>query len=134
MTPATFTLVANKRVPFGAIIAFAGLDYSAAAFSMHIRKEPGDTGTPLISLSGGSGISVSYETDYEYTDEEGVLNQVASSVTYISIAEAAIEALPLNNPANRPLYLAYDLHITPVGGVKFVALQGPFIINPGVTI
>ena len=136
---AILDLTAFKRVPFlepdGVTVAILGPNYTGAAFSMQIRNIAGDTGAPLVSLasaaSGGQGISVTYNASYIY-DEAGSVSP--ASLILIQIDEATIEALALNNPADKPVILAYDLHVTPTGGVKRVELRGQFIIMPGVTI
>jgi hypothetical protein len=137
MTPVTLPLAADKRTPFEKDIAIVGPDWSGATFLMHVRAQPGDTGSPLLSLAnasaGSQGISAVYEADYTHVYDGQTLELPATILT-LFIAEASLEALSLNNPTNQPLNLAYDLHITPSGGVKFVALQGAFTINPGVTI
>jgi hypothetical protein len=102
---------------------------------MHIRNQPGDTGTPLLSLAtataGSQGISVTYSPAYVYNDAGST---APASLILIQIDEATLEALSLNNPTNSPLVLAYDLHVTPSVGAKRVELFGTFTIDPGVTI
>lgn len=136
-------LEADKRVPFvdedGATWVFVGEDWSGATFAMHIRNNPGDTGTPIISLAtvapGSQGISCTLNPAYVYFDpwlKEDVT--AAASLVLCQINEATLEALSLGTPYEKPLILNYDLHVTPVGGMKRVAVQGRFILNPGVTI
>lgn len=135
-------LVAYKRVPFldedGATIVFVGEDFSGGTYLMHVRNNPGDVGDPILSLAGATagtqGISVTYDTDYLYVDERGVEQTGPASLVLIQIDEATIEALSLGTPTDQPVNLHYDLHVTPLGGVKRVASQGQFIILPGVTI
>lgn len=140
---ANVPLSAFKRVPFvaedGCTWAFVGYDWTGATFLMHIRNNPGDTATPLISLAGASagseGISVTYDTDYSYTDPiSGEVVTAAASLVLVQINEATLEALSLGTPASEPVELAYDLHVTPSGGVKRVAVYGTFSILPGVTV
>ena len=132
---AKLPIYAFKRVPFLDSVAILGPDYTGAAFAMHIRNNNGDTGTPLVSLAGATagtqGISVTYDAAYIY-NEAG--NTAPASLILIQIDEATLEALTLNNPANEPMVLYYDLHVTPSGGVKRVELLGTFTIYPGVTI
>jgi hypothetical protein len=128
-------LEAFKRVPFVDDVAILGPNYTGAAFSMHIRNRNGDTGTPIVSLAnaavGVQGISVTYIAAYAYNEAGAV---APASLILIQIDEATLEALALNNPSNEPVVLNYDLHVTPVGGVKRVELLGTFTINPGATI
>ena len=128
-------LPAFKRVPFKDSIDILGPDFSGAAFALHIRNHPGDTGSPLVSLTtataGTQGVSATYDAAYVYDDEGST---APATVILVQIDEATLEALALNNPTSGPLELSYDLHITPSGGVKFVAAYGKFTIYPGVTI
>lgn len=132
---ANLNIAAFKRTPFIDDIAILGPNYTGATFLMHIRNKNGDTGTPLISLAGATagtqGISVTYNAAYIY-NEAG--DTAPASLILIQIDEATLEALALNNPADKPVELAYDLHVTPSGGIKRVELFGQFIINPGSTI
>lgn len=132
---AELNIAAFKRTPFVDDVAILGPDYTGASFLMHIRNKLGDSGSPLISLAnasaGSQGISVSYQPSYIYNDEGDV---APASVILIQIDESTLESLALNNPTAKPVELAYDLHITPSGGIKRVELFGQFLINPGVTI
>ena len=132
---AKLPIYAFKRVPFIDSVAILGPNYTGAAFAMHIRNNTGDTGTPLVPLAtaaaGTQGISVTYDASYIY-NEAG--NTAPASLILIQIDEATLEALTLNNPANEPMVLYYDLHVTPTGQAKRVELLGAFTIYPGVTI
>lgn len=134
---ANINLAAFKRTPFVSDIAIVGPDYTGAAFAMHIRNRPGDTGSPLITLgaasAGSEGVSVAYDPAYLYVRDGVEITELASIIT-IRINEATLEALSLNNPTANPVGLAYDLHITPSGEDKRVASFGTFAIYPGVTI
>lgn len=136
-------LSAFKRVPYvepdGCTWAFVGYNWVGATFLMHIRNRYGDTGTPIISLAGASagseGISVSYDADYSYTDPvSGQTVTAPASLVLVQIDEATLEALSLGTPVDAPVELVYDLHVTPSGGVKRVAVFGTFSILPGSTI
>lgn len=134
---AELNISAFKRTPFVDDIADAVNDYTGATFSMHIRNRAGDTGTPLVTLAnasaGSQGISVTYDPDYTY-EEHGVIVESGASLVLIQIDEASLEALALSNPADSPLVLHYDIHVTPSGEPKRVAYYGQFIIMPGVTV
>ncbi len=138
----TIDLSADKRVPFidedGATIVFVGENFAGGSYAMHIRNHPGDTGTPIVSLAGATagtqGISVTYDTDYIYVDENGDDQTGPASLVLIQIDEATIEGLSLGTPTDEPVILHYDLHVTPSGAAKRVVSRGKFIIDPGVTI
>lgn len=135
-------LVAYKRVPFvdedGATWVFVGENFVGGTFLMHIRNNPGDTGTPILTLSGAApgsqGISVSYDPAYVYVDETGEEVTAPASKVLLRIDEATLEGLTLPTPTDEPANYYYDLHVTPTGGVKRVAAEGAFTIKPGVTI
>lgn len=136
-------LTAYKRVPFidpdGATFVFFGMNWAGADCLMHIRQNPGDIGTPLISLptaaAGSQGISISVVPDYSYVDPKtkDIVTGQASKVL-IQIDEATLEALALGSPYDCPLELHYDLHVTPTGSPKQLPVHGKFKILPGVTI
>lgn len=134
---ANINLAAFKRTPFVIDIAIVGPNYTGAAFAMHIRNHAGDTGSPLITLSaataGTQGVSAAYDPAYIYVRDGEEITAPASIVT-IQVDEATLEALSLNNPTGKAVALEYDLHITPSGDIKRVALFGSFAIYPGVTI
>lgn len=135
MSAPQINISVNKRVPLDISIAEMGVDYTDAAVVCEIRQNPGDTGTPLISLTNASppaqGMSIEYRPDYE--DPEGELPPGASFVR-MAISEATLEALPYASDPQKPLILHYDIQITPIVGVKFVFCGGTFQVNPGVTL
>lgn len=130
---------AFKRVPFGgatgdADIPVVGVDWSGAAFKLDIRVDPGDTGTPLVSLTsasaGSQGISATYEAGYVLPDG----TSAPATIIRPQIDEATLEALDLSTRPSSPLELFYDLHVTPSGEPKRVVCFGAFTIYPGVTV
>lgn len=126
-------IVANKRVPFDDTIAEMWVDYTGATPLMEIRTEPGDSGTPLVSLgasaSGGEGIEITYDDDYPDPDGE----DPGATIVRILIDEATIEGLSYGADTADRVTLYYDIHLTPVGEKKFVFARGAFTIDPGVT-
>lgn len=129
-------MTADKRVPFVDDVAILGQNYTGAAFTMHIRNAPGDTGTPIVTLAtaaaGLQGISVTYNAAYVYN---AAGDSAPASLILIQIDEATLEALSLANPTAGALVLYYDLHVDPAGAApKRVELRGTFTIDPGVTI
>lgn len=140
---AKIPLTAFKRVPFveddGATFVFFDMDWSTATFAMQIRQKQGDTSTPLVSLSnapaGSEGISVTVVPDYTYYDPKAQQSFTGeASLVLIQIDEATLEGLALGTPSDCPVRLHYDLHVTPSGKPKRVAVYGSFDILPGVTI
>lgn len=131
----TIPIVASKRVPFDDSIAMMGVDYSGANVAMEIRPEPGGTGTAMVSLgasiSGGQGLTVTYDADYP--DPDGTMPDGATLVRVI-INETTLEGLAYGADRADPVTLHYDIHLTPSGGKKFVFCAGTFTVTPGVTI
>ena len=132
MGAAQLDIAAFKRVPFADDLVFVGPDYSAAAFAMQIRQHWGDTGTALITPT----LSATYDPAYIYYDPRRkiTVGPVPATIVAIDVAEATIEALPFAAEEEKPLELVYDMHITPTGEPKRVAVAGKFTVYPGATI
>lgn len=131
-------MTASKRVPFDETIPDYRDDYSGGTPLMEIRTEPGGDGTALVSLgastSGSEGVALTYDAARIF-DYRGVTYTGASLIQVI-INEATLEALAYGADPSDDVTLYYDLHLTVAGvngGKKFVALEGKFIIKPGVT-
>jgi hypothetical protein len=128
-------LSVNKRVPLDITIPEMGSDYSGATLLMHVRTEPGGTGTPLLALSNATppsqGLSIAY--DAAFVDPEGKLPNGASLLR-VMINEATLEALPTATDTSKPLVLHYDIHVSRADITKFVFCGGKFIVEPGVTL
>lgn len=112
-----------------------GIDLTGATLLCHVRVRKGDSGDPVIALSNATppaqGLSISYDPDF--VDPLGKLPNGASLLRVI-ISEATLEALPAaSNPSAIATY-EYDVHVTPVGGTKFVYASGTFSVDPGVTL
>lgn len=125
----TLDLKAYKRTPWSFSFAILGENYASGAFAMQVRQHPGDGGAAMLTAT----MTAAYETGFSYWDGR---RQIATPATVItaSIAEAALEALPLAANPSRPLELVYDVHVTPSGGEKFVLTGGKFTVLPGVTL
>lgn len=131
MSAASLDIKAFKRVPWSGTFVFVGPDYSAAAFLMHIRQHWGDTGTPLLQPT----ITAEFDPSFEYYDARKRRTFTApATIVTATIAETALEALPYAAQREAPLELVYDLHITPTGALKHVAIKGRYDIYPGSTI
>lgn len=128
-------IVRSKRVPFIADIPAEGPDYSAGAFKMELRVNPGDTGAALVTLNtaapGSEGISCSYDAAYPDPETGEIF---AASIFLLQINEATMEGLAASTPTDKPIDLHYDIHVTPSGGVKFLLCFGTFTYHPGVTV
>lgn len=127
--------VVSKRVPWIDVLVIEGEDLSAATFAMEIRQKPGDTGTAIVALanaaSNAQGISCTYNP--AYVDPDTGLT-FGASLVQMRINEVTMEGLSAATPIEAAVTLAYDLQVTPVGGVKTVAAYGAFVYSPGVTL
>lgn len=132
MTAAQLDIAAYKRVPLADDVVFVGPDYSGAAFAMQIRQHWGDTGAALLTPA----LTPTFDPAYTYYDprRRQTIGPVPATIVAIAIPEASIEALPFAADEEKPLELVYDIHITPSGETKRVAVAGQFIIYPGSTI
>ncbi len=128
--PARLPLVGNRYTPFVYAIAFKGLNLSGASILSMIRLYPDAPGEPLATFAA----SLSVVTD----------NAVPTSTITLSLTEAQMRALPKAGEPGDLTVLAWDITITeraadqtdpqePARGRKYVPLNGPFTINPGVT-
>lgn len=128
-------IVADKRVPFDETIPDFRSNYSGATALMEVRPQPGADGTPVLSLSttlaSGQGIVITY--DAGYTIEHQGTTHTGASLIQILINEATLEALSYAASPETDAVYSYDMHITPSGGKKFVAVSGSFTVSPGVT-
>lgn len=130
----------DKRVPWGGIsgeadIVIMGLDWSAGAFAMEVRRDPGSTAAALISLgmasAGSQGISATYEVGYLHPDTGAV---VGATIIRPHINETTLEGIAYGSDPGAPVELRYDIHATVTGRGKFVLMGGKFTILPGVTL
>lgn len=128
-------VIVSKRVPWVADLPVEGPDYTGGTFKMEVRQKPGDSGTALLTLNGAAagseGISATY--DAGYTDPE-TGEAFAATIFRFQINETTLEGLGLGTPADKPVELNYDVHVTPSGGTKFVLCRGTFTYYPGVTL
>jgi hypothetical protein len=115
---------------------------------MHVRQIPDSTGVPLIALVNANpnaqGLSVivtnstiadhiaNHRLDEVPPGYQSTDNVPVSSIT-IRINEQAMAALPFPAEIGDDLTLHYDIHITPLGGLKQVFVRGKFIVHAGVT-
>lgn len=146
--PANFPLYGDRNVAFSATVAFIGFDFTGAAARMQVRTAPDVGGTPLVSLSVGSGITISYAgTDTvanhvaagRITEDEVPSGYVDTSNMTLSLLDFAISKAVMalsSAPAEEDgdsIELAYDILITPSGGTEDKYQYGPFIVRGTVT-
>jgi hypothetical protein len=90
---------------------------TGSAIKAQVRAEPGQTGTPLATSDLTSGM---------------VIVDATQGVVAHNIVQATLAAIGIPNKFE-PLELYWDLIITPASGLAFVAIEGRFLLNAGVT-
>jgi len=151
--PARRALHADRWVALIRKLAFVDFNFTGATFAMQVRQTYDAPGAALITLGtvGGMG-SEGVWLDYAGTDT--VLNHLAagrlrevppglteSTSVAVSVVGIRINKSTMGNPANIPfpaqrgedLTLAWDLLITPSGGVQDKYIGGHFIVRGGAT-
>lgn len=123
----TLPLEAARWTPFKYPITIEGFDFTGATFAMQVRDRK-DGGFVRATLAG---------TATPNTEGVRIVSASASqTVLEIFIAEATMEAMDIAADAQSPGsdgVAFWDLHITPSGGVKFLALEGTFTVKAGAT-
>jgi hypothetical protein len=133
-------LVAWRHAPFGGAAAdqdwvFVAENLTGATAKMQVRFTPGDTTTtPLVNLANVSsavqGLLITWNPTFPDPDTG---SPVGGSVVRPQIDRTTLEAIALGADPTQPQVFAYDLHITPSGGVETLRAFGSFTLNPGVT-
>lgn len=131
-------------------LAFVGYDFTGATFKSQVRQTKDSGGTPLadlstVTLSTAEGVRLIYGGTDTVANHitAGRLSEVppgftaASSIAVsqlgIRINEATMEAMPLGAEVGDDAEAAWDLHVTPSGGLKDKFAGGKFVIRAGVT-
>lgn len=149
--PGRYDIGADRWVACTRTLAFVGLDFTAATFAMQVRLFADASGSPMISLAtvttaAAEGVRlISAATDTvanhvaagrlaQVPDGMTTSTVVALSLVGIRINKATMGALPFPAERGTDLALAWDLHITPSGGLEDKYIGGAFIVRAGVTV
>lgn len=129
---AVFPLAGDRFTPLVDTIEVVGIDLTGATFKMQVRDRK-DGGTVRADLATVGSVGTEGVTLVGVTTDG---DAVPTSTLSFRINEATMEAMPdsadgLEAGADVPLW--WDMHITPSGGVKFVAFAGVFTVRAGVT-
>lgn len=150
ITPGYLPLGADRRTPFAATIRMKGVDLTGAALASQIRLYPDADGVPLVDLAqvysaAAEGVRIIYAGSDTVANHitAGRLSSVpkgmaetdtlALSLIGMRVNETTMEGLPPAGRAGGDVTLAWDLHVTPSGGLKERPLYGPFLVRAGVT-
>lgn len=116
---ASYSVVANRFVPFADYIDFFGYDFTGAVAKLQVRDR-----------KNGGTVRADVVPTVSVTTEEGV---PTTRVSW-AIDEATMEAMPLDSgDPDADVVLFHDLHLTPSGEAKFVPFAGTFTVRAGVT-
>lgn len=149
-TPGRYDIGADRWVACIRTMAFLGLDFTGAAFSMHVRLKPDLSGSPLVNLAtvttaAEEGVRLIYSGTDTVANHitagrlPGIPSGYASgdnlllSQVGIRINETTMEGLPFPAERGCDAKLYWDLHITPSGGIKDKYIGGDFTVRAGVT-
>jgi hypothetical protein len=151
-------MLSPGRLPFGGdrwtafvrTLQLEGVDLTGATFAMQLRLLPDTPGSPLVSLGtvtsassegvrliyGGTATVAAHITAGRIeTAPDGMVDadNLELSLIGIRINESTMEGLPATGEVGDDTPISWDIHITPVGGIKQRWLFGPFTVRAGVT-
>ncbi len=148
--PGRYDIGADRWVACIRTFAFVGFNFTSATFVAQVRLTADATGSPLVDLStvataAEEGLRLIYGgTDTianhiaagrlgEVPDGYTSATSVALSQIGMRINESTMEGLPFPSERGGDVTLAWDMHITPSGGIKDKYLGGEFVVRSGVT-
>lgn len=123
-----YDIEAARHVPFAEAWHFEGIDLTGHALAMQVRLTPDTPGAPLVSLGS---TNTQYSLGLRLRDVTG-LGWAVESVVEAYIPKAIVEALPAANELGGDRVLAWDMTITPPGGVEQRTHFGKFTVVAGV--
>lgn len=122
---------ANRFAPHTDYIDFEGFDWTDADLKLQIRdsKNGGAIRVDLAKVTSASAEGVRIDS---VTTVDGLTTtRIAWRINETTLEEIDAEALGLEPDADVNLFM--DLHVTPVGELKFVPVEGIFTVKAGVT-
>lgn len=108
---------------------FIGVDLTGADFRLQVRLLPNTPGSPLVDLTK---VSTAAAEGVRLISVETVDGQPVSTIG-IRVNETTMEGLPFSGELGDSSVLAWDMQVTPVGGLKSKWIGGDFIVEGGVT-
>jgi hypothetical protein len=112
--------------PHVEVINITGLDWTGAAFRLEVRdrRDGGQIRATLNEVGSPTteGVYLSVAT----------VDGVPVSTLSVRFNEATMEAMPAAPEPGDDAELYWGMHITPSGGVKFMAFDGPFTVKASV--
>lgn len=110
-----------RNAPFQGFFYVVGIDLEGAdaRFEVRDRKDGGELRVGIDDAPSGDGVRISSAT----------VGGVATTTIEVFLTEATVESLPLAPEVGDDLTLFYGLHLTPSGGIKFLAFQSEFVVK-----
>lgn len=108
--------------PLVETIIINGIDLTGATFLLEVRdRRDGGASRAILNTAaaGVEGVSLSVAT----------VEGLPVSTLIVRIVEATMEAMPAAPEPGDDLTIVWGMHITPSGGTKFMAFDGPFTIK-----
>lgn len=113
----------SRSAALTATIVVKGVDLTGAAFRLEVRdrRDGGQlrAGLDTVASAAIEGVRVA---------SVDIVDTVPVTTLGIRINETTMEAMPVTEPGEDS-QIVWGLHITPAGGLKFQALDGPFIVE-----
>lgn len=155
--PGLYNIGADRWVACIRVFALLGVNLTGAAFAAQVRVRPDASGAALVSLVtqttdvqgvrllyGGTDTIANHITAGRLASAPEVINpatgelftdadSVALSQLRLRIDETTMEGLPEPAETGGDVELAWDMHITPSGGLKDKYIGGTFTVRAGVT-
>ena len=148
--PGQYDIYADRWVACSRTFTLLGVDLTGASFASQIRQVSDLGGTAMVTLGVGASATVDgIRLLYGGTDiitnhitagrlasvPEGYLSSTSVAISQLAYFITAVTMATLPLPAERGTNtnLAWDITITPSGGVKDKYLGGAFIVRPGVS-
>jgi len=149
ISPGRYDINADRWVACVRTFSFVALDLTGAHAFAQVRLKPDLGGAPLVSLidaaANAEGLNVLGVTTSTVADHiaAGRLSEVPPGYTLtdtvvlsqlqLRINETTMEGLPYPGERGDDATFAWDLQMTPTGGLKDKYLGGDFIVRAGVT-
>ena len=149
ISPGQYDIRADRWVACLRQFNFVGVDFTGATFAAELRLTPNATGAALVTLAnasaGAEGLRLIAATTATVAAHiaAGRLAEVPPGYTLASVVvvsevgmrinETTMEGLPFGPERDSDSPLAWDLLVTPSGGIKDKYLGGDFIVLAGVT-
>ena len=118
---------AGRYVPYTDYLEIEGYDFTGATVKAQVRdrKNGGQVRADLaqVTTAAAEGIRI---------DDVVVTEGVPTTRIAWRVNETTMEAMPKTDPG-ADVELWFDIHLTPIGELKFVLLGGRFLVEAGVT-